>query len=239
MGDPRRGLDMAVHGAEAPIEHVSAAELVRPLLLRGEGDTAAGGHHALATRLLGPAGKPPGQRHWEWRENPVLDTYELVCLGRRALVVSRRGLLREAAVVALAADLQGRDPRIVVLEDEGLAAATVLVESGAVDLGTARPQARHEPHPHELEARRLAEQSPYSFRTCLELVRAVGPRVAERLVEAAAGMGDDPIRLAQMHLAGVMTSFDPPEHRDYVDARDGYVYREDYLGEIRPRYFRR
>ena len=189
-----------------PVEHLSAAELVRDLLRPDEG------HHGLASRLLGPPGKAPDKLTWVWGDEPR-DRHALTSRGRRVMVQSRRGLLREASVFVLAADLQGQ-PGVAVLLDEALAAATVLIESGAVTVGPAlaiRPEL-----PREAAARELSARTPFSYGTCLAVARLVGFDKAEEVLFQAARTSTDPMEVAQARVCHDMATY---ELRD-----------DDYLG---------
>ena len=191
-----------------PVEHLSAAELVRDLLRPDEG------HHGLASRLLGPPGKAPDKLTWVWGDEPR-DRHALTSRGRRVMVQSRRRLLREAAVFVLAADLQGQ-PGVAVLPDEALAAATVLIESGAVTVGPAlavRPE-----DPDEAAARVLSARTPYPYSTCLAVVRACGSAgKAEEVLDHAAQAGLDPMALVHAH---AMATYESPGD-DYLGALIG------------------
>ena len=194
-----------------PVEHLSAAELVRDLLRPDEG------HHGLASRLLGPPGKAPDKLTWVWGDEPR-DRHALTSHGRRVVVASARGLPREPAVFVLAADLQGQ-PGVAVLLDEALAAATVLIESGAVTVGPAlaiRPEL-----PREAAARELSARTPFSYGTCLAVARLVGFDKAEEVLFQAARTSTDPMEVAQARVCHDMATYQPAILDDYL----GLPYR--------------
>lgn len=192
-----------LQGAYAPAEHLSAAELVRDLLRHEEG------HHGLAARLLGPPGKAPGGRGWTWNDEGR-GSFSLTSHGRRVVVASARGLLRESAVFVLAADLQGR-PGVAALPDEALAAATVLIESGAVVVGPAPPV--------RPELRDLSLDTPYPYGTCLAVARLVGIDRAGEVLYRAAMTNTDPLEVARACVC-----------RDMAVPYELELREDDYLG---------
>lgn len=201
-------LVQGLQGVFAPVEHLSAAELVRDLLRPEES------HHGLASRLLGPPGKAPGGRKWTWNDEGR-GSFSLTSHGRRVVVASERGLLRESAVFVLAADLQGQ-PGVVTLPDEALAAATVLIESGAVTVGPAlavRPE-----YPDEAAARVLSTRTPFSYGTCLAVARLVGFDGAEEVLFQAARTSTDPMDVARARVCHDMATYESPG--------------DDYLGSL-------
>lgn len=182
-------LGVGLYGAFAPPEHLSAAELVRDLLLPKET------HRGVASRLL-------GQPKWVWSDE-LRGRHALTSRGRRVMVQSRRGLLREAAVFVLAADLQGQ-PGVATLPEEALAAVTVLIESGAVTVG---PEIRRS---DASAAEYLSRETPFDYVTCLDVVRQHGPTAAVVVLNMAAGAGVDPWALGHLQVGYGADDLDLP-----------------------------